>query len=818
MLKLEKVNKYYNKKRKNQIHVIDNTSLNLGNKGLVALLGPSGCGKTTLLNTIGGLDKINSGKIYVNNERITKRSSSKIDKIRNVNIGYIFQDYNLIDNITVYDNVTLTLRMIGFKNKDEIKKRVSYVLEKVNMYRYRNRLAGMLSGGERQRVGIARAIVKNPNIILADEPTGNLDSKNTIEIMNIIKSISQDKLVILVTHEKDLAYFYASRIIELQDGKIVVDKDNNHEKDLDYRLDNKIYLKDFKSHDKINKNNCKLDFYSDNEEELNVEIAIRNNNIYIKNNTNNKIEVIDESSSIEFVDDHYKKISKSDYENYKFDLEELSNKDKKVKYTSIFNPITLLVNGFKKIFDYTFLKKLLLLGFILSAMFILYSISNIVGVSSVHDKDFIQQHRDYLTIVMNDVEVKDYLAYEKLDGVSYLLPGDSIINLEITNKDFYQVSNAISYIKGSLASINMINEDKLIMGKMPSNSNEIVLDKMVIDAFLDEYSSKQIGIINDEDLLDREVSVGKYLKFKIVGIIDNNNPSIYTNEDNFVNMIAQTNNYAYDSYSYYKTDSLVENDNSEIPVIDYNTKSGSVTLTKGRKPSKDYEVVVNIDNKDSMPLNKRIDVKVNGTKLKVVGYYTDKYSSNIMYTNNNTVKYSLIENKNNIIVYGENKEELLNIFKEKNVNIEDSYTKARKEYVETQRDNNTIMVVIASIILVVSFVEMFLIIRSSFLSRIKEVGILRAIGVMKKDIYKMFLGEIIAITSTASMLGYIFMIYVINQLMKVKYLESMYALNAQIIIFGILIIYLFNIIVGLLPVANTLRKTPAAILSRNDVD
>ncbi|HPE14609.1 MAG TPA: ABC transporter ATP-binding protein/permease [Bacilli bacterium] len=818
MLKLEKVNKYYNKKRKNQIHVIDNTSLNLGNKGLVALLGPSGCGKTTLLNTIGGLDKINSGKIYVNNERITKRSSSKIDKIRNVNIGYIFQDYNLIDNITVYDNVTLTLRMIGFKNKDEIKKRVSYVLEKVNMYRYRNRLAGMLSGGERQRVGIARAIVKNPNIILADEPTGNLDSKNTIEIMNIIKSISQDKLVILVTHEKDLAYFYASRIIELQDGKIVVDKDNNHEKDLDYRLDNKIYLKDFKSHDKINKNNCKLDFYSDNEEELNVEIAIRNNNIYIKNNTNNKIEVIDESSSIEFVDDHYKKISKSDYENYKFDLEELSNKDKKVKYTSIFNPITLLVNGFKKIFDYTFLKKLLLLGFTLSAMFILYSISNIVGVSSVHDKDFIQQHRDYLTIVMNDVEVKDYLAYEKLDGVSYLLPGDSIINLEITNKDFYQVSNAISYIKGSLASINMINEDKLIMGKMPSNSNEIVLDKMVIDAFLDEYSSKQIGIINDEDLLDREVSVGKYLKFKIVGIIDNNNPSIYTNEDNFVNMIAQTNNYAYDSYSYYKTDSLVENDNSEIPVIDYNTKSGSVTLTKGRKPSKDYEVVVNIDNKDSMPLNKRIDVKVNGTKLKVVGYYTDKYSSNIMYTNNNTVKYSLIENKNNIIVYGENKEELLNIFKEKNVNIEDSYTKARKEYVETQRDNNTIMVVIASIILVVSFVEMFLIIRSSFLSRIKEVGILRAIGVMKKDIYKMFLGEIIAITSTASMLGYIFMIYVINQLMKVKYLESMYALNAQIIIFGILIIYLFNIIVGLLPVANTLRKTPAAILSRNDVD
>ena len=190
MITLENVNKYFNKGKRNSIHVINNTSLTLEDNGLVALLGPSGCGKTTLLNAIGGLDKVNKGKIFINGSKITKRFTHKSDKIRNLNIGYIFQDYHLIDKMTVFDNIALSLKINGIKDKEEIKKRVNYVLEKVGMYRYRNRYASMLSGGERQRVGIARAIVKNPSIIIADEPTGNLDSKNSIAIMNIIKAIS----------------------------------------------------------------------------------------------------------------------------------------------------------------------------------------------------------------------------------------------------------------------------------------------------------------------------------------------------------------------------------------------------------------------------------------------------------------------------------------------------------------------------------------------------------------------------------------------------------------------------------------------------
>jgi putative ABC transport system permease protein len=204
MLELKNVNKYFNRHHRNEIHVINNTNLSFNN-GLIALLGPSGSGKTTILNVVGGLDTVNSGNIYIDGKKINSILSIKRDKLRALNIGYIFQDYKLIDDLSVYDNVSLVLKMIGLKDKKEIEKRVSYVLDKVGMYRFRFRPANMLSGGQKQRVAIARAIVKNPNIILADEPTGNLDSKNSLEVMKIIKAISKDKLVILVTHEENLS-------------------------------------------------------------------------------------------------------------------------------------------------------------------------------------------------------------------------------------------------------------------------------------------------------------------------------------------------------------------------------------------------------------------------------------------------------------------------------------------------------------------------------------------------------------------------------------------------------------------------------------
>ena len=129
-------------------------------------------------------------------------------------------------NLSVFDNVAFVLKMIGIQDKNEIETRVNYILKQVGMYRFRKKRSTQLSGGQQQRVAIARALVKNPKVIIADEPTGNLDSKNTLEIMNIIKSISANKLVVLVTHEKELANFYGDRIIEIKDGKIINDDQN----------------------------------------------------------------------------------------------------------------------------------------------------------------------------------------------------------------------------------------------------------------------------------------------------------------------------------------------------------------------------------------------------------------------------------------------------------------------------------------------------------------------------------------------------------------------------------------------------------------
>ena len=128
MVRLEHVNKFFNRRKKNEIHVINDTTLQMESKGLVALLGPSGCGKTTLLNVIGGLDKVGSGNVYINGQKLTGRRAGKVDQIRNLNVGYIFQNYNLVDSMTVFDNVAIALKMVGVKDKKEIEEKVNYVL------------------------------------------------------------------------------------------------------------------------------------------------------------------------------------------------------------------------------------------------------------------------------------------------------------------------------------------------------------------------------------------------------------------------------------------------------------------------------------------------------------------------------------------------------------------------------------------------------------------------------------------------------------------------------------------------------------------
>ena len=817
MIKIENANKYFNRRKKNEVHVINNTSLEFGENGLVALLGPSGSGKTTLLNSIGGLDKINKGKIYINGERITRRTSHKIDKIRNLNIGYIFQDYKLIDNMTVFENVAITLKMLGIKDKKEIKKRVEYVLESVNMYRYRNRLASMLSGGERQRVGIARALVKNPNIVIADEPTGNLDSKNSLEIMNIIKAISKDRLVILVTHEVELAKFYASRIIEIADGKVVKDYENTDAKDLDYRIENKIYLKDFEKIDNISKDGVNLNIYGEEKDTLNLQIVIKNGNIYIKSE-DKKVEVIDENSNMELVDEHYKKIDKTIYQEYNYNLEQAIEKDIKPKYSSIYSIFKSIINGFKKIMNYSVLKKILLIGFFVSAMFILYAISNITGTMHTEDKDFVTANQNYLKAQMPVLEVEDYLKYEEDENINYILPGNSKAQFKIKFEDYYQTSKFDGGLEGSLSSISMINSNDITIGRMAENEQEIVIDKMILDNLLKSSSvAAHAGIKEANQLIGKEVYINNMKPFTIVGVVDKVSPSIYTYESNFINILANAQNSPNAYNSIVIGDS--QQGNSEENIINYELKKDAITLKKGRLPENDYETIVNISNQYTMKLNKKIKTKVNETELTVVGYYESSTDLNAYLVNANTAKYKLITESSDLTIYPKNKEKVLNEFGDKyNLNVESIYEKDKQSYLKEQQQSRKSAIIFAGIILAISLVEIYLMMRSSFLSRIKEVGILRAIGVKKSDIYKMFMGEAIAITSTASLAGILFMSYVLATISEISFFGKMFIINGWVIALSIVLVYAFNIIVGLLPLFKVLRKTPAQILSRHDLE
>lgn len=204
----------------NIVHALSNVNLILNKNELTIIEGPSGSGKTTLLNIIGGLLKPSSGKILVNNKNIIEMNDNEKAYYRNKVIGFVFQSFYLEPNFTVYDNVEVPLIIAGIP-KNERRKMILSTLDSVGLLDKEKMIASKLSGGEKQCVSIARAIVNNPEIILADEPTGNLDSKNGDMIMSLLKRISkEDKIVIVITHNDEQAIKYGDKIYRLNDGEI----------------------------------------------------------------------------------------------------------------------------------------------------------------------------------------------------------------------------------------------------------------------------------------------------------------------------------------------------------------------------------------------------------------------------------------------------------------------------------------------------------------------------------------------------------------------------------------------------------------------
>ena len=221
MLRLSDITKDY-PVASGAVHALRGVSIDFRSSEFVAVLGQSGCGKTTLLNIIGGLDRYTSGDLVIDGRSTTEYRAADWDAYRNHTVGFVFQSYNLIMHQSVLSNVEMALKISGV-SAAERREKAKAALERVGLADQMDKRPTMLSGGQMQRVAIARALVNDPSIILADEPTGALDSETSVQIMDLLREVASDRLVIMVTHNPELAEQYATRIVRMRDGQITDD-------------------------------------------------------------------------------------------------------------------------------------------------------------------------------------------------------------------------------------------------------------------------------------------------------------------------------------------------------------------------------------------------------------------------------------------------------------------------------------------------------------------------------------------------------------------------------------------------------------------
>ena len=466
--------------------------------------------------------------------------------------------------------------------------------------------------------------------------------------------------------------------------------------------------------------------------------------------------------------------------------------------------------------NYSVLKKILLVGFLLSGVFIMYSYASIFATLDIKDNKFVSTDKNFATVKSSKVTLDQLNTYRNDSEVLYAVPGDSAVSFSFNVKDIYQFSRYSLTIGGSLVDVGVLNEGDLLYGNLPENEYEIVLDKYLIKNFYKtNKASKMLGLKTAKDMIGVELNISDLQGFKVVGITDGGNPSIYAAGSMINNLLYNTSNSSSDYYDLSQEED--ENVSSGSEIQSYNLYRDRVVLKEGRLPDNDYEVIVNFNRKEDMPLNREISKKINDRKLVVVGYYTSFYNYDYYFVNDNMIENLLINKSKNITLYPSNVEDVVNKYKDNNVNIYGNYERERTNYLKSNMGNIRTSIISSLIILAISLIEILFMIRSSFLSRIKEVGIYRAIGVKKSDIYMMFSGEILAITTICCVPGILISAYILNILNGINYMSGMFKVNMFTILLALITVYIFNLIIGLLPVYNTIRKRPAEILARTDI-
>lgn len=800
MIRLQRVNKFYNKGKSNQIHVLNDINIDLGEVGFVAILGPSGSGKTTLLNALCGLDKIDHGLIHVENQTIKKYRHHTWDDLRNQYFGYIFQNYHLFGDQTVFQNVAFGLEMLGIKDKEVIKTRVLQALAIVKMDKYKNRLAKNLSGGEQQRVAIARALVKDPKYVIADEPTGNLDRKNTLIIMNILKEIAKTRLVVMVTHEKPLAYMFATRIISISDGKIVEDKVNEGSGDSTYVDDRVVYLGDLEHKVKVQDGSVSLEFLSDTPIDINslnvrLKLVVRGKNIYLKPeiNSNYKMEVVSEDSLFSFQEGN-RPTETFDMKDALDQWQPLTIPNKKRYNLSLWR---FYRQGFQDIFSISRMKKIIFFGFVVSSFLLTLALGLYQQATTVDESEFVDFNRDAVLVRTTydnyNEEFNSFQSYFNLDGV-YAVGKTYTSEISITTEGYYQNS---SYEKPIAFLPNFLVYDPII--KLKPNNGEIVLSRGVVNQILNSRNYFYRTFFSSEKMIiNQTITIGER-EYKIKGIEETDKLAIYLSKSDY--FIANVTHYRTENSSQLPI---------YLPVYLLSDVTTNVSELKHKEIliSDNFPVSLEVgDQFSGYTVKGKFTVQDDLTKIGIV--FSEVDMPNILFETNYDVNSSYY-------LFSRNPAETAKQILEMGGGAESLFEEAYLDYRANKLSAFRVLIIFVGIMLIAPLLMLYFVMRSNMISRIKEIGIYRALGLRRYNIYKMHLGEILAITSLFSLSGYFLALIVMFQSNR-KIIIPVFRLNFPVFFGSLAIIVIINIIVGLLPVLRLMRNTPQAILNKYDI-
>jgi len=810
MIKLSNIEKYFFKGRSNQNHVCNNINLEFENKGMVVILGNSGSGKTTLLNILSGMDKFNSGVLQFEDEVFEKYRSKKWDTLRKNKIGYIYQNYHLLKDLTVKDNIELVLKMYGLTDQEEIDKRIDHLLTTVGLREYEDRLAKQLSGGQQQRIAFARALSKDPQIILADEPTGNLDSKTTIELMNILKNISMTKLVIVVTHDQKLAEYFADRIINIENGEVVKDYKNETEHDLSILQEQIIYLKDYEKSElqseglNINKYHHKKTISS----KFDIDLIERNDTLYVNVDSDSpiKLKFINKDTEIEIKDE--------------------SSKNQEVKPMITVDPIQSELKTesksaitFKDSFNYA-LKKInvlnvsgKLLYVILGFVGLIISVSvGMIGETYNVEQQASEQNRNYITVMTDQMLYEDVLAIEEIDGIEQVMFISKKMDFTIETEKYYEINASIE-LKALPVDIRFFDEELLLYGTMPEGYG-IIIDKTLADQLISRYDIRGLG--SYEDVLecrlklqasgyDTDLPFDSALYFNITGIAEDNSESIWMAEELMYSLATSS-------------------------LVDYQILGDKFEIVEGALPESFRDVMLHVESSfiynDEIPYE--IGITTGEYGISGTYKYTDEDKdfnlSRLIVTTAEFLKHEyyaskyLYQRNYKFLVYSTDIEQNIHDLKEMGYEAENSYLYEEEETRIIKFDENINILVLSISGLVVSGVSIYFIMRSSLISRVYEVSVYRSLGASKNNVRKMFFVEILIATTLSSVIGYSLMTILILQA------ESSIAGGINLVHYsplsfmgGFLGLYVINVLFGLIPINSLLRKTPAEIMKKYDL-